>query len=85
MRPVRNLTSFPGKTKNATVVPPDALFLTRREAAALLRINIQSIDVLIRTEKLPAYRPVGRRILIRRDELLRVVAESPVWAANVKA
>jgi len=57
----------------------DALFLTRSEAAALLRINIQLIDEMIRREKLPAYRPVGRRILIRREDLLRVVAESPVW------
>jgi excisionase family DNA binding protein len=66
-------------TKRFAVPPADALFLTRREAAALLRVNIQLIDEMIRHEKLPAYRPVGRRILIRREELLRVVAESPVW------
>ena len=62
--------------------PPDALFLTRREAAALLRIHLGAIDEMIRREKLPAYRPVGRRILIRRDELLRVVSENPVWEAR---
>jgi excisionase family DNA binding protein len=65
--------------KRASLPPTEALFLTRREAAALLRINIQLIDEMIRHEKLPAYRPVGRRILIRREELLRVVEESPVW------
>lgn len=59
--------------------PPDALFLTRREAAALLRINIQLIDEMIRREKLPAYRPVGHRILLRREDCIRVVLESPVW------
>ena len=68
--------------KRASLPPADALFLTRREAAALLRINIQLIDEMIRREKLPAYRPVGRRILIRREDCLRVVAESPVWEAT---
>jgi excisionase family DNA binding protein len=57
----------------------DSPFITRREAAALLRLNIQSIDELIRREKLPAFRPVGRRILLRREDCLRVVMESPVW------
>jgi excisionase family DNA binding protein len=66
--------------KPAKLPPTDTLFLTRREAAALLRINIQLIDEMIRREKLPAYRPMGRRILIRREDLLRVVLESPVWA-----
>lgn len=66
-------------TATAKHPPADSPFLTRREAAALLRINIQLIDELIRRERLPAYRPVGRRILIRREDLLRVVAEAPVW------
>jgi excisionase family DNA binding protein len=65
--------------KLSSLPPADALFLTRREAAALLRINVQLIDEMIRRERLPAYRPVGRRILIRREELLRVVSDSPVW------
>jgi excisionase family DNA binding protein len=68
--------------KRASLPPADALFLTRREAAALLRVHLGAIDEMIRREKLPAYRPVGRRILIRREELLRVVAESPVWEAS---
>ena len=59
--------------------PADALFLSRREAAALLGLNVQLIDDMIRRERLPAYRPAGRRILIRRDELLRAVADAPVW------
>lgn len=67
--------------KRASLPPSDALFLTRQEAAALLRLNIQLIDRMIDEERLPAFRPVGRRILIRREDLLRVVAENPVWEA----
>jgi excisionase family DNA binding protein len=72
---------MPAKTskKPLVAIPADAIFLTRREAAALLRQNIQNVDALIRTEKLVAYRPVGRRILIRRDELLQLVTQCPVW------
>jgi excisionase family DNA binding protein len=57
----------------------DSPFITRREAAQLLRIHLGAIDEMIRREKLPAYRPVGRRILLRREDCLRVVLESPVW------
>jgi len=68
------------KPASRTSLPPaEAVFLTRREAAALLRINIQLIDEMIRHEQLPAYRPVGRRILIRREDLLNVVLANPVW------
>lgn len=68
------------RAKRSSSLPPDdALFLTRREAAALLRINIQLIDEMIRREKLPAYRPVGRRILIRREDLISAVLANPVW------
>lgn len=56
----------------------DALFVSRRDAAATLGVNIQLIDRLIREERLPAAR-VGRRILISRTDLLRAIAESPVW------
>lgn len=65
--------------KRSATPPADALFLTRREAAALLRVNIQLIDEMIRSEKLPAYRPVGRRILIRREDLMQAVLANPVW------
>lgn len=67
-------------TKRFPVPPVDTPFLTRHEAAALLRQNIQVVDELIRREKLPAYRIDGsRRILIRRDELLNLVSESLIW------
>jgi excisionase family DNA binding protein len=74
-----------GRKGAATPEQISSPFVNRREAAKFLRLNIQSIDALIRCEKLPAYRPVGRRILIHREDLLRVVMESPVWeAANAK-
>jgi excisionase family DNA binding protein len=59
------------------------MLLTRREAAALSRLNIERIDWLIRHEELPAYRPSGRRILILREDLLRVILANPVWKKGV--
>jgi excisionase family DNA binding protein len=64
---------------NPTSLSPDSYFITRKQAAEFLGLNLGAIDELIRSEKLPAYRPVGRRILIRRDELLAMVTNSPVW------
>ncbi len=63
----------------AKPAPDDSPFITRREAARLLRLSLGAIDEMIRREKLPAYRPVGRRILLRREDCVRVVLESPVW------
>jgi excisionase family DNA binding protein len=59
--------------------PPDSPILTRREAARLARINIQNIDLAIRREELPAFRPVGRRVLILRDDLLNWIKSAPLW------
>lgn len=76
---------MPTKARRSAAPPStDSPFITRREAAALLRLNIQSVDELIRREKLPAFRPVGRRILIRKSDLLRVVTDSPVWGAEIQ-
>lgn len=69
--------------KLVAVLPPaDAIFLSRREAAALLRVNIQLVDEMIRRDILPAYRPVGRRILIRREDLIKTVLANPIWEAR---
>jgi excisionase family DNA binding protein len=46
--------------------------LTRREAAQFARLSVQSIDLLIARHKLTALR-VGRRILIKKSELLRTL------------
>lgn len=70
---------MPRKPKPSDLPSTDAIFLTRAEASALSRLNVERIDELIRREQLPAYRPTGRRILIRREDLLRVILENPVW------
>jgi excisionase family DNA binding protein len=75
---------MPKQNKRTPLPPTDSLFITRREAARLLRLHLGAIDELIRAEKLPAYRPQGRRILIRRDELLSMVAASPVWVESTE-
>jgi excisionase family DNA binding protein len=59
--------------------PADVQVLTRREAAALARVNIQNIDLAIRREELPAYRPVGRKVLILREALMKWITSAPVW------
>lgn len=46
--------------------------LTRAEAAQFARLSVQSIDLLIARRKLPALR-IGRRILIKKSELLRTL------------
>ena len=43
-------------------------FITRAEAAALLRLSNRSLDKLIAAGEVPAFR-LGRRVLIRRAEL----------------
>ena len=59
--------------------PDDVLVLTRRECASLARVNIQNIDLAIRREELRAFRPVGRRILILREDLMQWIRSAPVW------
>ena len=52
-------------------------FLGRIRAAALLDINPQTIDRFIQRGKLRAFR-VGRRVLVRRDELLQLVEANEI-------
>jgi excisionase family DNA binding protein len=54
------------KPAPVTALPPDfkPLAATRREAAAMLRIDVQTIDALNAAKKLKASR-IGRRVLIR--------------------
>lgn len=53
-------------------LPADSQCLSRVHAAALIDVDPQTIDKLIKTNKLRAFR-VGRKVLIRKDELWRVV------------
>jgi hypothetical protein len=50
----------------------------------MLRQSVQNIDRAIRTEQLPAFRPVGRRVLIRCVDLLQWVEKNPVWGAKLR-
>lgn len=67
------------RNRPSLLPPTDAPVLTRRECARLARVNIQNIDLAIRREELPAFRPVGRRILILRADLMQWIKSSPVW------
>jgi excisionase family DNA binding protein len=49
---------------------PDKIFLGREAAAQLLDVSTRTIDDAIRAGELEAYK-VGRRVLIRRDALIR--------------
>ena len=52
-------------------------FIGRIRAAAMLDINPQTLDKLIRQGTLKAFR-VGRRVILRRDDLLKFVEESEI-------
>jgi hypothetical protein len=58
----------PQKAKSASA-DRDA-FLSRAEAAAFCRLNIQSIDLAIKKAELPCYH-VGRRRLLHKPDVLR--------------
>jgi excisionase family DNA binding protein len=53
-------------------IPPQAEFIGRQQAAALVGVNIQTIDKWLNTGQLSRYKPV-RRVLIRRTELVKLV------------
>jgi excisionase family DNA binding protein len=52
-------------------------FISRTRAAEMLDSDPQLIDKLIRQGKLPAYK-IGRKIIVRKDDLLRLVEEGRV-------
>lgn len=49
---------------------PERLYVGRETAAELLEVSTRTIDDAIRSGELEAYR-VGRRVLIKRDALVR--------------
>ena len=55
----------------------EAKFLGRLSAAALLDVNPQTIDKLIRQGKLHRYN-IGRRVLVSREELVRLVERTEI-------
>jgi excisionase family DNA binding protein len=53
------------------------LFVGRIRAAAIVDVNPQTLDKLIRQGRLKAYR-IGRRVILRRDDLLRFVEDNEI-------
>jgi excisionase family DNA binding protein len=61
---------------------PDALTLSKFEAARMLGISLRTIDRLIAMKQLPVRR-LGRRVLIPRDSLRNLLsADRPTHAAS---
>ena len=53
---------------------PQPLYFTRRQAALVLGVNVQTIDKLLRNSKLHAFGiPGTRRLLLSREEVLALV------------
>ncbi len=48
-------------------------FLTRQEAASLLRLDIKTVDRYRQRGALPAQRLLGRSVRFRRDDVLKLV------------
>jgi excisionase family DNA binding protein len=49
-------------------------FLSRKQAAAMFRCSDQLISKLIKNKKLRAFK-LGRKVIIRKDDLLSVLKE----------
>jgi excisionase family DNA binding protein len=58
-------------------------FISRIAAAELLCVDVQTIDALVRRAQLSAYR-VGRRVILRRDELLAWLEAQRVGSRRVQ-
>lgn len=55
----------------------DIQFIGRIRAAAYLDVNVQTLDRLIREGRLRAF-CVGRRVVVLRDELVRLMQSSEI-------
>jgi excisionase family DNA binding protein len=60
-----------------TMPATDKLFVGRDTAAELLDVSTRTIDDAIRAGELQAHR-VGRRVLIRREDLIQFAERVPV-------
>jgi excisionase family DNA binding protein len=58
----------------------DSGFLGRTRAAEFVDCSPQTIDKFIRTGRLRAFR-VGRRVVVRQDELLQLVEANEIHAS----
>lgn len=57
--------------------PADSQFLSRIHAAQMLDVSVQLIDKFVLSGQLQAFR-LGRKVVIRKDELLRLVTSGKV-------
>jgi len=62
----------------------DKLFVGRNTAAELLDVSTRTIDDAIRAGDLEAFR-VGRRVLIRKDALIRFAERATMRQARISA
>jgi excisionase family DNA binding protein len=58
--------------------PQGVQFISRARAAAVLDVNAQTIDKLIRQGRLQAYRVGRRRVVLKLEELLRFVESNAI-------
>jgi hypothetical protein len=65
------------KTSNTSQPPAPRLLYDRKEAARQLSISIRSLDYLISGKQI-ATRRIGSRILISREELIRLATSARV-------
>ncbi|MFI5107974.1 MAG: helix-turn-helix domain-containing protein [Terriglobales bacterium] len=65
------------KKPRAAPSAADVQYISRYDAAAFLCVNVQTIDKLIRDKAVRASR-MGRRVIVRRDDLLRYVERNAV-------
>ena len=57
--------------------PSDTQFLSRIHAAEMLDVSVQLIDKFVSLGQLQAFR-LGRKVVIKKDELLRLVAAGKI-------
>ncbi len=60
----------PSSTAEPPAAAPDA-FMSRAEAAAFCRLNIQTIDKAMYVDKTLRFYHVGRRVLLQKPDVLR--------------
>ena len=60
--------------------PQKSQFVGRIRAAEIVDCSPQTIDKFIRTGRLRAFR-VGRKVVVRQDELLRLVEANEIYAS----
>jgi len=71
-------SSRPFSARKKPTSPAESVqYISRVDAAAFLCVNVQTIDKLIRDKAVRASR-VGRRVIVRRDDLLRYVERNAV-------